>query len=135
MSLKKHKKILLAESFKPSRKIMEEILTVLNWDYETVENGYDVIFALKNGTFDLLLLDLELPEFDGFETIEHIRRKFDFPINAIPVIAMINRGFSSDFNQTYKNEGFNEFIEKPFSIDELDEKIKKIFHQEKMTAN
>ncbi len=124
-----NQRILLAEGFEPSRKIMVEILKMLGWEYETADNGYDVILFLKNNTFNLLLLDLELPRFDGFETIEHIRRKLDYPINTIPVMAMINRDFSSDFNQTYKDEGFDDIIIKPFSIDELDEKIKEIFYR------
>ncbi len=125
----KKKRILLAEGFDPSKKVMTEILKLLGWEYDTVNNGYDVILALKNKSFDLLLLDLELPQLDGFETIEHIRRKLEFPINTIPVMAMINRDFSSDFNQTYKDEGFDEIIVKPFSIDELDRKIKELFYR------
>jgi len=126
---KTKKRILLAEGFKPSEKVMTEILKMLGWEYDTANNGYDVILALKNKSFDLLLLDLELPQLDGFETIEHIRKKLEYPINTIPVMAMINRDFSSDFNQTYKDEGFDEIIVKPFSIDELDEKIKEIFYR------
>ncbi|RLD50966.1 MAG: hypothetical protein DRI94_07300 [Bacteroidetes bacterium] len=126
---KTKKRILLAEGFKPSEKVMTEILKMLGWEYDTANNGYDVILALKNKSFDLLLLDLELPQLDGFETIEHIRKKLEYPINTIPVMAMINRDFSSDFNQTYKDEGFDEIIVKPFSIDELDEKIKELFYR------
>lgn len=125
----KKKRILLAEGFEPSQKVMIEILKLLGWEYDTVNNGYDVILFLNDKNFDLLLLDLELPQLDGFETIEHIRRKLGYPINTIPVMAMINRDFSSDFNQTYKDEGFDEIIVKPFSIDELDEKIKEIFYR------
>lgn len=126
---KTKKRILLAEGFKPSEKVMAEILKMLGWEYDTANNGYDVILALKDKRFDLLLLDLELPQLDGFETIEHIRKKLEYPINTIPVMAMINRDFSSDFNQTYKDEGFDEIIVKPFSIDELDEKIKELFYR------
>ena len=126
---KTKKRILLAEGFKPSEKVMAEILKMLGWGYDTANNGYDVILALKDKRFDLLLLDLELPQLDGFETIEHIRKKLEYPINTIPVMAMINRDFSSDFNQTYKDEGFDEIIVKPFSIDELDEKIKELFYR------
>lgn len=125
----KEKRILLAEGFEPSQKVMIEILKLLGWKYDTANNGYDTILLLKDKNFDLLLLDLELPQLDGFETIEHIRRKLEYPINTIPVMAMINRDFSSDFNQTYKDEGFDEIIVKPFSIDELDEKIKEIFYR------
>ena len=125
----KNKRILLAEGFDPSRKVMVEILKVLGYNYDTCETGYDVVFALKNNSYDLILLDLQMTQFDGFETIEHIRRNLNYPENAIPVIAMTNKDFSSDFNQTYKEEGFDGLIVKPFSLDELEMKIKEIlFH-------
>ena len=121
--------IILAEGFEPSRNVMVEILKVLGYDYETCKTGYEVILALKKQRYDLILLDLQLPQFDGFETIEHIRRNLDYPENTIPVIAMTNKDFSSDFNQTYKDEGFDGIIVKPFSLDELDAKIKEILYR------
>jgi len=121
--------ILLAEGFPAGRKIMLDILEMLGYKYKTAKTGYEVILALKNETFDLILLDLELPEYDGFETIEHIRRNLNYPENAVPVIAMTNRDFSSDFNETYKNEGFDGIIVKPFSFDDLDEIIKKVLYK------
>jgi CheY-like chemotaxis protein len=57
--VKRKYKILLAEDFEPSRNIMSEILSALGYEYETVANGYDVIFALKDKKFDLILLDLK----------------------------------------------------------------------------
>ena len=125
------KKIILAEGFAPSRNVMAEILKVLGYKYETASTGYDVIMSIKNNKFDLILLDLELPQFDGFETIEHIRRNLDYPENAIPVIAMTNKDFSSEFNQTYKEEGFDGLIIKPFSLDDLDSIIKEILFSPK----
>ena len=125
------KKILLAEGFAPSRNVMVEILKVLGYKYKTADTGYDVILSIKNNKFDLMLLDLELPQFDGFETIEHIRRNLNYPENAIPVVAMTNRDFSSEFNQTYKEEGFDGLIIKPFSLDDLDHIIKEILFRPK----
>ncbi len=110
---------------------MVEILKVLGYKYKTADTGYDVILSIKNNKFDLMLLDLELPQFDGFETIEHIRRNLNYPENAIPVVAMTNRDFSSDFNQTYKEEGFDGLIIKPFSLDDLDHIIKEILFRPK----
>ena len=125
------KKILLAEGFTPSRNVMVEILKVLGYKYKTAATGYDVILSIKNNKFDLILLDLELPQFDGFETIEHIRRNLNYPENVIPVVAMTNRDFSSEFNQTYKEEGFDGLIIKPFSLDDLDSIIKEILFSPK----
>lgn len=127
----KYKKILLAEGFAPSRDVMTEILNVLGYEYQAASNGYEVILLIKNQSFDLILLDLELPQFDGFETIEHIRRNLDYPENAVPVVAMTNKDFSSEFNQTYKEEGFDGLIIKPFSLDELDLVIKEVLYHQK----
>jgi two-component system sensor histidine kinase BarA len=123
--VKRRYKILLAEDFEPSRNIMSEILSALGYEYETVANGYDVIFALKDKKFDLILLDLKMPMLDGFETIEHIRRNLSFPVNAIPVIAMTGMDYS-ELSQTYKEEGFDGIIRKPFSLDQLDSLLKNV---------
>ncbi len=104
---------------------MSEILSALGYEYETVANGYDVIFALKDKKFDLILLDLKMPMLDGFETIEHIRRNLSFPVNAIPVIAMTGMDYS-ELSQTYKEEGFDGIIRKPFSLDQLDSLLKNV---------
>ena len=114
-------------------KLTYEILKVLGYDYQTASNGYEVILLIKKHKFDLVLLDLELPQFDGFETIEHIRRNLDYPENAIPVVAMTNKDFSSEFNQTYKEEGFDGLIVKPFSLDELDTTIKEVLYRPKFS--
>jgi|APLow6443716910_1056828.scaffolds.fasta_scaffold248291_1 CheY-like chemotaxis protein len=128
-----NKKILLAEGFAPSREIMTQILTILGYDFATVSTGYEVILTLKKERFDLILLDLELHEFDGFETIEHIRRNMNFPENTIPVLAMTNKDFSSEFSQTYKEEGFDGVIVKPFSLDDLDRTIQEVLNKKTAT--
>ena len=127
--MKKSYKILLAEDFAPSRKIMSEILNALGYEYETASNGFDVIFALKDNDFDMILLDLQMPMLDGFETLEHIRRNLSYPKNIIPVIAMTGRDYASELNQTYKEEGFDGVIEKPFSLDSLDMLLKSVLEE------
>lgn len=127
--MKKNYKILIAEDFEPSLKIMSEILSALGYDYETATNGFDVIFALKDNDFDMVLLDLQMPMLDGFETLEHIRRNFSYPKNIIPVIAMTGRDYASELNQTYKDEGFDGVIEKPFSLDSLDKLLKTVLEK------
>jgi len=121
-----NKSILLAEGFIPARNIMSEILQMLGYNYKTVSNGIELILELKNKKVDLILLDIEFAQYDGFETIEHIRRNLNYPINGVPVIAMINKDFSSNFKETFEEEGFDDIIIKPFSLNELEGKIKKV---------
>ena len=124
--MKKNYRILLAEDFEPSRKIMSEILSALGYEYQTASNGFDVIFALRDNDFDMILLDLQMPMLDGFEALEHIRRNFSYPKNVIPIIAMTGRDYASELNYTYKEEGFDGVIEKPFSLDSLDKLLKSV---------
>lgn len=131
----KNKTIILAEAFPAGRKIMVDIIKMLGYNYKIANTGYEVILYLKNEKIDLILLDLELPQFDGFETLEHIRRNMDYPINTVPIIALTNRDFSEEFYQTYKDEGFDDIIVKPFSLNDLDLAIKNQLFKSKKTTN
>ncbi len=122
----KLKKILIADDFEPARKIMADILSALGYDYETVSNGFEVIFAIQKNHFDAVLLDLQMPMLDGFETVEHIRRNTGYPLNTIPVLAMTGKDYADDLRKTYKSEGFDGIIEKPFSLDHLDSVLNSI---------
>ena len=129
MDIKKtsqNKLILIAESFVPAREIISEIIDMLGYEHKHVTNGFQLILELKKRNTSLILLDLELSQYNGFEAIEHIRRKLDYPKNTVPVIAMVNKDFSSNFNDTYKEEGFDDIIVKPFSLDDLTEKIESV---------
>ena len=121
-------KILIAEDFEPSRNVISDIMESLGYEFETAKNGFDAIFALKNGNFDLILMDIQMPMLNGFETTEHIRRNLIYPKNTIPIIVMTGWEHASELSQTYKDEGFDGFIEKPFSLDELDEILKKVLN-------
>jgi CheY-like chemotaxis protein len=122
--MKKYK-ILVVEDFEPSREIISEILEALGYDYNTANNGYEAVLTLKSQDFDLILMDIQMPLLNGFETTEHIRRNLNYPQNTIPIVAMTGWEHASDLNQTYKEENFDGIIVKPFSMDKLDETIKK----------
>ena len=112
-------KILIVEDFKPSRDVIADILETLGYEYDTAVNGFEAFLSVKNNDFDLVLMDIQMPMLNGFETTEHIRRNLTYPKNIIPVIAMTGWEHASELNRTYKDEGFDGFIEKPFSLDKL----------------
>ena len=100
---------------------MSDILESLGYLYETVKDGYEAFLALRDRHFDLILMDIQMPNLNGFEAAEFIRRTLSYPKNAIPIIVMTGWEFASEISKTYKEEGFDGFIKKPFSIDTLDE--------------
>lgn len=126
-------RILIAEDFKPSLKILCEIVSALGYEYETATNGYEVINKITQSSsgFDAVLTDLQMPLFNGFETVMYIRRNLSYPQNIIPVIAMTGRDYAEEMSQTYKDEGFDSLIVKPFSIEKLDAVLKRVLKPDK----
>ncbi|MDB4584941.1 response regulator, partial [Draconibacterium sp.] len=91
-----------------------------------VTNGLDAIKAVNNNQFDLVLMDIMLPEMNGFEVTEKIRnleaeRGTKEPV---PIIALTANTLDND-REKCLNAGMNEYLSKPFTALELLEKIEK----------
>ncbi len=81
--------ILLADDFAINRRIFAQMIAELGYPVTAVENGRAALNALQAQRFDLLLLDIEMPELDGWETARRIRRGEVLPENqTIPIIAL-----------------------------------------------
>jgi len=94
------------------------VSTILEDDYEITEyeTGRDAMEGLEGDPPDLVLLDISLPEMDGVEVLEWIRRQ---PVLAtLPVIALTAHAMAGD-REKYLAAGFNEYVTKPI----LDESV------------
>ncbi len=95
---------------------MSEVLKAKGYDVVVTHNGHEAMAKVTQETFDAVLLDIFMPEKDGFETIGEIRR-----MNSnIIIIAMTGYG-EHRFNplEYARSLGANEALAKPFSADEL----------------
>lgn len=81
-------------------------------------NGVDAMEVFNNNTFDLCVLDIMLPQMDGFTLAEHIREKNEH----VPIIFLSAKSLSEDKIKGFKLGG-DDYITKPFSIEELILKI------------
>ncbi len=111
-------KILLAEDNPINMMIARKFLH--KWDIEIKEaqNGLEAVELFRANDFDLLLLDLEMPEMDGYTALEEVRK-----INSdIPIIAFTAASFD-DMAAKLKLKGFNDYVQKPFKPDDLHKKI------------
>ncbi len=104
--------------------ILSDIIESLGYEYKVAADGGEAIIALEHSRFNLVLMDISMPNINGFEAIHYIRTHFDYPLSEIPVVAMtgINNRFSTN-NQEFQSAGFSSIIDKPFSIDKLIEII------------
>jgi len=127
-------KIMIVDDDKEHSKVIRELLETCQKPYDVicVENGLECLQLLdklsinKEMLPDLILLDIKMPEMDGWETFHHLRNNMS--LKNIPVIF-----FSAQrdyFSKTYGELFGTDFIEKPYDVDVLFEKIKKIIKSE-----
>ncbi len=117
--------ILVAEDNPMNQEMIAYLLEVSNFKYRMVENGSEVIQALQNESFDLLLLDMQMPVMDGISTIKRLRNESRW--NRLPVIAVTAQNMDED-ELIYKNAGCDDFVAKPIDINELTQKINRLLN-------
>jgi signal transduction histidine kinase len=85
-------------------------------------NGRFAIEMLQKKNYDLVLMDVQMPEMDGYEATQHIRKQFPSPLNAIPVLALTANATREEVNKC-RESGMNDYISKPFVPDDLIRKM------------
>lgn len=109
-------KILLVEDNEYNRAVACNTLNYYNCVITEVENGQEAIEKLQSDqTFDMILMDLQMPIMDGFETTKIIRNDLKL---TIPIIALTANAFKSELEQCLKI-GMNDHVTKPFEEDKL----------------
>jgi PAS domain S-box-containing protein len=111
-------RLLIAEDNPVNLSIAKRFLTKWGIKVSEATNGREALAQFKKGTFDLLLIDLEMPEMDGATALKEIR-KINTSIPAVAFTAAVYDNMQADLLQ----KGFTDFIHKPFRPEELHSKI------------
>lgn len=121
----KEARILVVDDDRLCRKIALKMLEKLGYQPEIVDNGREAVKRLESARYDMLLLDCQMPEMDGFEVTGTIRDKKS-PVldHKIPIIAMTAGAIKGD-RERCLNAGMDDYISKPVNIAELSETIKR----------
>lgn len=114
--------ILLAEDNKINQKIALKMLERLHYPCDLAENGQEAIDAIHNHNYDLILMDCQMPVMDGYEATLSIRSDTSSQIKNIPIIAMTAEASKENEKECLKI-GMNSYIAKPFTKEELSEKL------------
>ncbi len=125
-SQKRKVRILLADDNAVNRKVGTKILEKLGYRADTVTNGHEVLEALKLKDYDLILMDCQMPEMDGYETTGIIREREsdEGKHNHIPVIAMTANALKGDRDKCLK-AGMDDYITKPVNPRDLAKMIER----------
>ena len=113
--------ILLVEDNELNREIAEELLKQYGFLVDIAENGAEAVEKVKNsapGTYDLVLMDIQMPLMNGYEATEQIRALEDPALAKIRILAMTANAFDEDRKQALKC-GMDGFLSKPIVMEEL----------------
>jgi two-component system sensor histidine kinase/response regulator len=111
-------KVLLAEDNVVNQMVALAILEKRGHSVVVVNNGLEALAALEKEEFDLVLMDVQMPEMDGFETTAAIRTKEASSGTRIPIIAMTAHAMKGDRERCLES-GMDSYVSKPVSADEL----------------
>jgi signal transduction histidine kinase/CheY-like chemotaxis protein len=114
------KRFLVAEDNEINQKLIDYVLRKAGATVEMFSNGADAIRYLKQDqVFDLIIMDIQMPEMDGYETTRYIRN--DLKLQT-PIIAMTATAMKGEQRQCIES-GMNEYMTKPFEFTELYKRI------------
>ena len=121
-----HRKILIVDDNKLNIKVAIKALSSFDFEIDEVYDGLECLEKVVIGNeYDLILLDIMMPNMDGEETLKKLKEKKDF---CIPVIALTADAIKGA-KEKYIEEGFTDYIAKPFSREEIAEKLNFVFNK------
>jgi CheY-like chemotaxis protein len=109
--------VLLAEDYPANQRIARWMLERLGLEVALAVDGKEVIAALERDRFELVLMDCQMPEMDGYDATTAIRTS-TAGYHSIPIIAMTAAALASDRDRCFA-VGMNDYISKPVQQDEL----------------
>jgi PAS domain S-box-containing protein len=113
--------ILVVEDNPTNQQVVLMVLRALGYQPDTAENGRIAIEKVSSHRYDLILLDLQMPDLDGFEVARHIRTRLNYQ----PVIVAITAGASPEDRQRCLEAGMDDYVLKPFKISQLKDVVVK----------
>ncbi len=110
-------KILIVDDFPDNVFLLEEIITNLGFEADSVSNGEQAVDAVRTGKYQLVFMDIEMPVMNGFEAAEEIR-ELPEPKNEILIIA-ISAHSQEFFAEKVHRTGINDYISKPYTFQKI----------------
>lgn len=120
-------KFLVVDDFSTMRRIVRNLLKELGYsNVDEAEDGAMALAKLKNGDFDFVISDWNMPNMDGLTMLQHIRA--DPALSKMPVL-MVTAEAKKENIIAAAQAGANGYVVKPFTAATLDEKLTKIFEK------
>jgi len=109
-------RVLVAEDNKINQMIMKELLSSVSIDVKLADNGIKVLEQLQEDRFDIILMDIQMPEMDGLTAAAQIRS--DSRYASLPILAMTAHSSAEHLAESFK-AGMNDHLTKPVEVEQL----------------
>jgi CheY-like chemotaxis protein/HPt (histidine-containing phosphotransfer) domain-containing protein len=120
-------RILLAEDNAINQKVALRLLEKLGYRADVAANGFDVLYALKRQTYDVILMDVQMPEMDGIEATRRIVQQW-LPEQRPRIIALTAHALEGN-REWLLEEGMDDYLSKPVRIEDLVQALRNSIHQ------
>ncbi|RPI79109.1 MAG: response regulator [Desulfobacteraceae bacterium] len=125
-------RVLLVEDNAINQKVAIEVLNNVQVEVETAKNGLEAVEAVGRKKYDMVLMDIQMPEMDGYAATREIRKRPD--LNKLPIIAMTAHAMKGDREKCLE-AGMNDYVSKPIEVDQLLATMRKWLDPLKPTAD
>ncbi len=128
--VQKNLKILLVEDNPVNVTLAIDTILLYNnkINIDVAVNGKIAVDKILKNTYDLIIMDIQMPEMDGYEATKHIRNNLSPPNNQTPILGMSAHAMKEEKDKCYEM-GMNDYLTKPFVPEELFSKIEKLTKQ------
>lgn len=117
-------RVLIGEDNDMNREVALRTVEQLGYSAEAVANGKELLRKLEAEPFDVVLLDCQMPEMDGYEAARYLRNHSESRLRSIPIVAMTANAFTEDRERCLAS-GMDDYISKPFDREQLAKLLKK----------
>jgi len=124
-SMSERRRILVVDDQPEILDITATVLSSAGYEVATVRSGGEALTQVGRETFDLVLLDINMPEMDGWETLRLLRA--DEQPRSLPVMMFSVKGELTDKVRSLQ-EGASGYITKPFVVDDLIARVRRVLH-------
>jgi len=112
------RKILVAEDVELNQHLARHMLEAWGFEVDIAVNGKEALWLVQQHTYDLVLMDIQMPEMDGVEATRQIRLLKDTGKSIIPIVALTANALKGD-RERFLAAGMNDYLAKPFTEPDL----------------
>ncbi len=117
-------KILVMDDQVGIRMLLKEALELDGHEVETVSSGYEFLEQLRYDNYDFLIMDLWVPDFEGYELVSEVKKH-----ESTDKIMMISGNSCPETKKKVKQQGITKYLEKPFDLDSLKYQVEQNLEQ------